>query len=289
MLTLFLLPSSSNRAFVPQSFYVHLYAFQYVVNSAGLADDFIKMQADVAKLVEAQNKRTSHVSNTKSRAEATVENRRKGILTRSNQLDNVLNRLIVKWWPSNLNDKGFPSSKDKETKTCQPYVTSVLKLFNKGFVGVSEVKKGKSSTRKVNVLNVPFIEAYSTPTVGKKRPDCVFHEPDKTGNTAITLLGEVKGGGQGEFSDEDIGQLTDVTERVMKYQPYRQFMITFLTDGRRFQFYQCHRSSSNFTFQFSSIYFGKKAWQVKTNLKQIGTHLSTVHPCCINGCRFYLG
>ncbi len=229
---------------------------------------------------------TSYVSNTKSRAEGTVEKRRKGILVRSIQIDNLLNRLIVKWWPSNLNDVGFPSSTDKETKTCQPFVTSVLKLFNKGFV---EVKKRKSRISKVNVLNVPFIEAYSTPTVGKKRPDCVFHEPDKTGNTAITLLGEVKGGGQGEFSDEDIGQLTDVTERVMKYQPYRQFMITFLTDGRRFQFYQCHRSSSNFTFQFSAIYSDKQAWQVNTNLKQIGTHLSTFHHCCINGCRFYLG
>ena len=237
-----------------------------------IAMNVLKLGNDVAHLVQAQMKSASFVSNTKSRAEATVENRRNGSLTHSSLLDKLLDSLIVKWWPSNLNDKCFPCSKDKETKTCQPFVTSVLKHFTDGFV---TVPTRKLRAKKVNILNMPFLEAFNSATVGRKKPDCIFYVRGKTGNTAITLLGEVKGGGKGEFADEEIGQLTDVTERVMKCQPYRQFMITFLTDGRRIQFYQCHRSSSNYTFQFSSIYLGKSAWQVNMNLKQIGIHLST--------------
>ena len=232
----------------------------------------MKLLHDVRVLTQARENKTSYVSNTVTRAEATVENVRKGVLSHSPKLTKHLEDQSITWWPQGLNDNTFPSLGDKEIRTCQPFVSKVLAIFSKGKVKVkSSTVKGKvnnsKTSQEVKIMSIPYLSAPSTPTVGKKRPDCVFYEANKTGNAAITLIGEVKSGGDGNFADEDIGQLTDVTTRVMRLQPFRRYILSFLTDGRRFQFYRCRRVKSDYSFEYSSIFEGKEAWQVRYELE----------------------
>lgn len=220
-----------------------------------IIEEMLKIKEEMKRIADAHGRDSSFVSNTYSRAEITAENKRNGFLQYSQELENLLQGLKARWWPQA--DLRFPNQNAKEIKHCQPFVTSVWKLFASGQVAI------KDDTKNVQIRSCPFAEAYRTPTVGKKRPDCVFYDGlNKTGVSAITMVGEVTGGGHDDFADEDIGQLIDVTVCVMKSQPFRRFMLSFLTDGRRIQFFRCVRNHAQYKFEYSSAFEKKPAWQV---------------------------
>jgi hypothetical protein len=208
---------------------------------------------------EQLKNRPSFVSNTQSRAESVVNMIRNGDFTFSKKLDNTLKEQSVDWWPQG-GRTDFPDENCRETDECQPFVSEMLNLFVSGKV---KVKNLRGKTKEVIIRSIPFPEAFKTATVGNKSPDVVFFDGlNKTGSSAVTVEGEVKGGGKGEFSGDQIGQLTDGMSRLMNLQPFRKFMYGFLTDGRRFLYILCMWDNNEYRFEYSSTFVGQIGWQV---------------------------
>jgi len=224
-----------------------------------------KLEEQYQKLRIEQKKRTSFISDTYSRAETIHFLEENGLLSSSKRFDENLEDVSVDWWPQGA-DVNFPDEKSKEYECCQPFVSGILELFIRGTVPVNHRKKIKHLT----IRSIPDPSAFSKVTVGIKSPDVVFYDGlDKRGSSAITMIGEVKGGGSGDFSASEKGQLVDVTQRLMKQQPFRQSMIVFLTDGRRFEYFRClRREANNFRFHHSAIFLRDVGWRILFGLLQ---------------------
>ena len=225
---------------------------------------FKNVDQQINDLKDVVVKKISFVSNTQTRAEVVRRMANNGTYVYVKSLDDKLINYKLNCWPEG-GSKDFPALNSAEKATCQPFVTSMLTLLKNTFAWFTvKTKKGKVSTKKVRIQSIPFPDAYRRQTVGKTFPDCIFYEGKKTGETAVTLLGQVKGRhGEGDFPDEDVGQLTDGMQRLMGLQPFRHFMIGFLTDGYRFLFVKCERmGEDNFQFQRSSIFNEEEGWEV---------------------------
>jgi hypothetical protein len=205
--------------------------------------------------------RTSVISNTETRAERVKTLRTTDHLLPSRDFTSTLDNAKVSWWPVGGKTK-FPSANCPEKSVCQTFVSEMLSLFINGTVEVTE-RDGKKKVVKVH--SVPDPDAFRTRQVNNRAPYCLFHDGvDKRGNFTVTLEGEVKGGGNGIFSDDKIGQVTDGLQRFLESQTERAEMIGFVTDGRRFQFIRIHKQSrgTGYHFDISSIYLEYLGWQV---------------------------
>lgn len=143
----------------------------------------------------------------------------------------------------------------------------MLKLFVSGEVKASKLKRPKQAETDFESIKINYIpdpEAYSHASVGTKMPDIVFYDGlNKTGTMAIVLLGEVRPGGTGDFSDDEIGQVTDGLRRLLDKQPFRTIAIGFLTDGNRFFFVRCTGCANDDNdYEYSAVYLGCRGWQV---------------------------
>ena len=204
---------------------------------------------------------TNFVSNTQSRIEVVKDLTRKEYYIYLKSFDEFLQMQRVEFWPFG-GDRTFPHENSDEEDICQPFVTNMLQLFVSGKVKVERRKKHE------NIRSVPDPRAYSNNIIhGNKRrsSDVVFYDGINNNIAlATTLLGEVTFGGNGEFPNSSIGQVTDAMARLMKLQPFRLMLIGFLTDGRRFLFLRCTKQQQQVgcVFAHSSVYTGMHAWQV---------------------------
>ncbi len=232
--------------------------------------------ADIEKAVElgiekgvkqALIQMSTFASNTLSRVEIVqhLKNTRSYIF--SKQFDDALTDYQVDWWPNKAKDS-FPNTNDAEIDTCQNFVSEMLDYFKSGEVNVITSKKQrKSQVKVISVQSIPDPLASEKMTLARRFPDSLFYDGlKKKSPTAITMLGEVKGGGIDEFPLNEVGQLVDGLKRLMDIQPFRTKSIGFLTDGRRFLFLRCERRETYFHFDHSSIFEDKTGWQVKTNI-----------------------
>lgn len=188
---------------------------------------------------------------------------RSGNYLSSQELDNNLEKKWrVRWWPAR-GKTDFPSETSAEVEGCQPFVTQMLQLFVTGEVIVI-LDNNNKRRKNVAIRSIPDPNAFKSKTIGNHSPDVVFYDGlDKRGTSAITLLGEVKSGGEGPFPSSEIGQVVDGMTRLMNKQHFRQRMYGFLTDGRRFLFLYCTRGvGSECKFHHSSTFEGKAGWQV---------------------------
>jgi hypothetical protein len=190
-------------------------------------------------------------------------------------LTNTMQDYRVDWWPTG-GSVDFPGVDTGETDICQPFVTTMLNLFVTGQVTVKQVEEGKAkgkgrgkakaveTERVVTVKNIPRPSAYTDKRVGKRSSDISFHDGAGTaGVMSTTMLAEVRGGGEGDFPIEYVGQLTDGMIRLMQKQPFRWQMYGVLTDGCRFLFVQCLSDATGYAFYHSKTFEGKTGWQVK--------------------------
>lgn len=211
---------------------------------------------ELAREVKLKRKQTSFVSNTQTRAEAVEYMIKEGLYEFSKAFDDWLGDRAVNWWPQG-GSKIFPKRRSKEARDCQPFVSDMLRLFVTGKVTTED-------QRSIKVRNIPNPDAFREKTVDTTSPDSVFYDGAKRGTSAISISGEVKGGGEGNFPPDEIGQLTDGMKRIMNVQPFRSEMTSFLTDGNRFLFVRIRRTEDGYQFQYSSIYSKKNGWQVMT-------------------------
>ena len=124
---------------------------------------------------------------------------------------------------SNSRNKADPS-------TVQYIVSNVLTLLKEHFE-----KKGGNKSR-------PDPDAYKKVSFGSRKPDIVNYTKDCTGSLAITAFGDCKRRDTGDFTNEEIGHILDMALAFMEcVSYYRQFVIVFLTDGKRWQFFRVLR------------------------------------------------
>lgn len=235
------------------------------------------MEERLLAIEETLKERLSGAQTTHTLAERHVELKRTHRYTFSRKLRRFVEGRRVRWWPVDASTK-FPSALDKEVADCQPFFTEMMKLFTSGEVQViddhGELENPPTSLpsegmkiRIEKVGNVPNPDGYKLHPIGTKSPDSVFYDGcNKAGYASITIEGEVKGGGQGDFPGNEIGQLTDVMERLLRLQPFRNKLYGFLTDGRRFLFVLCTIVGGEYTFEHTEVYTGRAGWQVSVVL-----------------------
>lgn len=74
---------------------------------------------------------------------------------------------------------------------------------------------------------------------GTRKPDMVGYRPGEEGGMSILWIGDVKRSGMHDFGNDEIGHVLDMALSLYKHQGgKRPFIITFLTDGARFQFFK---------------------------------------------------
>lgn len=152
-----------------------------------------------------------------------------------------------------------PKLGDGEKTTTQPFVTNLLSEMNDKMKDV--------------LTSFADLEAPGRVSFGTRKPDIVFLDEGKRGAGRITLIGEVKGytTGNGDFSDEHVGEILDTAFDLMDLQREREFLYAFITDGARFQYFKIDRRKarvSDYAVQYSSVYvYAEKALQVCSCMK----------------------
>ena len=126
--------------------------------------------------------------------------------------------------------------------------------------------------------------AYVAPSFAGRKPDLVNHEKGCTGSIAITFFGDCKKRGKdtdGNFTDEQIGHILDMSRVFMeKVGYYCQKLLTFLTDGKRWQFFVTQRSrdDNGFHYKVSKVIDdSQNGWNILWTLLQ--QDLSTLGYC----------
>ena len=112
-------------------------------------------------------------------------------------------------------------------------------------------------------------DTYKVESFLNRKPDVSGYKKGATGAFAITFIGDVKpfDGEHRAFTDAQIGHILDMDIQFMRLvQPWRRSIIVFLTDTRRFQFFEIIRVAMTNGFEFnitqSVIWGAVKGWAI---------------------------
>jgi len=212
----------------------------------------------------------------------------KELIPFNEQLKGFLTDLKVKWWilHDDVWNGTFPNTGSTEKDICQPFVTNILQPFTQLIISKFSVGiPGNSSSYEsdIELSSTVNNKAYKVVSFGSRKPDIVSYEKGCTGVSAITFFGDVKRSGTGDFSHQEMGHIIDMAYDFMEIQTDRSFLICFLTDGNRFQFFHTYRSGTQYLSQYSAVYSGLDGWQVIDNARIIHFII------CFRPSRFWLG
>jgi hypothetical protein len=131
--------------------------------------------------------------------------------------------------------------------------------------------------------------AYEHASFGSRKPDIVCYTGKNIGGSQdIVLLGDVKGRGNGDFSEAEIGHVLHFGIKLMtEHQAHRHLLYVFLTDGYRFQFFEIRLldSCDRWSISQSSVFTDLRGWQVRQDFISVIkiTSLTRIF------CRYLLG
>lgn len=131
----------------------------------------------------------------------------------------------------------------------------------------------------VVLTSFPGIFRQDIPSFLNRTPDLPFYSRDDRcydSYSSIKWLVEVKRRSQGEFNDDQIGQILDMTFSLLRHHQHeeRVGIISCLTDGYRFKFFLVTRVSCSMDFivEHSAMFEGDSGWQVRSQLEFIFEH-----------------
>ena len=215
------------------------------------------------------------------------------MLNHSPALDTFLSDHRVTWWvyeteKSKNKDSYFPSVNAREDKEggTQEFVSQLLSKHFSGdssklsmhfppqfrfftFQPKGYFCKGTKDVQQMLRCFYDKSDTHNCPSIGNRNPDNVFRFPaNNTGEHSIVIIGDNKRRNQGNFADEEIGHILDMTQHLLShFQKKRQFMYSFLTDGYRFQFFKALRFDDKFKYEYSNVYLGFSGWQVGSSAR----------------------
>lgn len=151
-------------------------------------------------------------------------------------------------------------------KICETFTSNKKGIKNLSFHAQMKRNEGYTVASQLKqVYNIPDPIAFKHCSFKTRKPDIVCYAGDTRGSLSITIIGDVKGrSGDGNFPDAEIGHLLDFVRVLLTdIQPFRSEMMSFLTDGYRFQFFYARRENVD-TFKYfeSAVYIGAIGWQV---------------------------
>ena len=178
----------------------------------------------------------------------------------------------VLWWIRHdyVSKNKFPNVGDTEKDVCQPFVTKILEAFTQAVIPGASLYCPTDAKRRCSSIQLNSVvdnQAYRKVSFDGRKPDVVSYEAGCTGSLAITFIGDVKrrSMASGDFTDQEQGHILDMGFDLMNIQRHRTFLICFLTDGFRFQYFKIDRREGNkYHSQYSAVYEGLSGWQVKT-------------------------
>jgi len=147
---------------------------------------------------------------------------------------------------------------------------------------ILEKLRNDDQTRKV-ASSLPDPLAFKSVAFCTRKPDIVNYEKGKTGSLGITSFGDLKCRGDGDFSDEQKGHVLDMAHSYMtKVGLNRPFIIVFLSDGVRWQFFRVAREGSDikhFEGRICADY--KEGWErylalLKANFEELGYEMPKI-------------
>ena len=178
----------------------------------------------------------------------------------------------VSWWIRNddVSRNKFPNVGETEKDICQPFVTKILEAFTQADIPKTSLYYPTNAIKRCSGIQLTSVvdnQAYRKVSFDGRKPDVVSYEAECTGSLAITFIGDVKRRSiaSGDFTDQEQGHILDMGFDLMNIQRHRAFLICFLTDGFRFQFFKIDRREGNkYYSQYSAVFEGLSGWQVET-------------------------
>jgi hypothetical protein len=116
------------------------------------------------------------------------------------------------------------------------------------------------------IVSFPSPMAYFQKSFGNRSPDLPFYSRcDNSSPHCITFMLDVKPCEDGDFGDEQVGHIVDMTRELLTTEQTRRTgMICGLTDGSRFQFFRVWRyGADGVKVDASRIFKGQEGWQVQ--------------------------
>ena len=112
------------------------------------------------------------------------------------------------------------------------------------------------------ILTMPN-SPYRKVSFNSRKPDIVGNLQTNSGSFSIVFIGEVKGRGTGDFTNSEIGQVLDMSMELLILHSHRDEVLSFLTDGYRFQFFRVvRRGEGVFNYEMSGIFNKHEGWKV---------------------------
>jgi hypothetical protein len=123
-------------------------------------------------------------------------------------------------------------------------------------------------------------DSHNKSSFSTRKPDFTAYKIGSAGEYAISFFGDVKpfaGDERIDFTDAEVGHVIDMGFEFMRHvQPLRPFLIVFLTDMRRWQFFKIVRlENKSFEVQVSSIRVDAKGFSaffglLSSSMTQLG-------------------
>ena len=105
-----------------------------------------------------------------------------------------------------------------------------------------------------HTVNVRVFDGHSHATVGSLKPDVVLHTKGFEGELSVETFIELKRVRSGDFSDEEKGQVVETAVELLKRQPWRSYVLAFLTDGKRWQMFNVSlQGDTNIVYSCSAV------------------------------------
>jgi hypothetical protein len=124
--------------------------------------------------------------------------------------------------------------------------------------------------------------SYKRPSFKNPKPD-VNHVCGKTGALCISSFGDLKKVGLGDFSHDEQGHVLDMATTFMDMNPFRPFVVVFLSEGRRWKFFRViHKTKDSFSvIQKPVVNDATEGWQLylallSSSLEDLGHHVPAV-------------
>ena len=116
----------------------------------------------------------------------------------------------------------------------------------------------------MSLTSIPH-DRYDSVSYRSRKPDLVAYRVSMTGPYAITLIGDVKpfDGMDRPFSDMQVGHVIDMGWELLRWvQPWRSTVLVFLTDTRRWQFFEMKRTNMDLHVDQSAVIKDWDGWRI---------------------------
>jgi hypothetical protein len=248
---------------------IFLFLNEYPLGNSDLGLMVRRLQADM-EIIKISCKAPARTLIVTTEAEWISDLRNNNNLSPSNSLDRDLCELKIQGWIANGLFTIPVKIGDDEKTVVQPYFSSfIAKFLNQEQVLVHEKSKISASINTTRATTLKLIsqpdDAHSKVSFEGRKPDMIANPFGKCGSLTITMVGDWKGRySDGDFVDQDIGQILDFLRVLMTYvQPFRLYVYGILSDGFRFQFFKCQRAGNGkLKYEQSLIYTGLEGYQI---------------------------